>query len=981
MVGRDDMSRDGDQEYQLGPADALIATVATPSRSGTNEVIIALEHVPAVSNAAVPGFGDFGLYFDQRKRKLAEQAEQRAAIAPKHDQIFAGVVFHINGYTQPSHYELKLLLVERGGRFLHYLSKTQVTHIIASGLTMSKEKEFRNYKVVRPEWVVDSVRARKLLSWQRYSIFNGSYAEFAARLPLAIDDVHEWGDINGEPSAGNILENSKSEGYSRPPPAPTGNSFAATSSRRQAPVPPNTIVVDRFNEGLNRSWVRKNLVTDKGFISRYYASSRLHHMSVWKAEMKDYVAQLNQRRGTHSSAKDAKPGPAMGYSRTIMHVDFDCFFVSASLLSHPQLVDRPVAVCHMQQQELADDGGHGAIEHPGGTGQIASCNYLARSFGVKNGMFMAQASQLCPSLATVPYEFDTYKRVSKTFYDIVTEIADETQAVSIDEALLDVTHVVHQQYQGSAEALAQHIRRRVLESTQCTVSVGIGPNILLARIATAKAKPDGVRSLNIEQLLAMGLHTRDLPGIGHTVEESLSSQGIKRVADIRAASMGLLQSICGEKTAATLHSFSRGVDNRPLEPDKPRKVFGVEIGWGVRLSNQHEADDFVTRLVEEVCRSMEAAKRIGGAVTLKIKKRQEGQGKPGKFLGHGICDSLSKSAMLPGMTGDSAKIAHVCAKLLLQMNVDPLDIRAVGIQVHKLASSKLHADVGNMLAKPRVGQGEGLKQCSNLLPELPSASQLDLSVLNELPESIRQELQAAYQQINPKIDLGLSSRKPASISPEVRPQPSKIGVAKRPISDGINATRGRSRKLVFPTARPKDVAEKASLIDAFRKIETLDSIMPSQMDSDVWRHLPLSIRRELAREYVKTSASKPVAAASGKEANVGATTSAAKGNGPANVVVSGPILFGKHEVADVRALIKAWVDSSELGPYEEDVAEVGDYVEALVKHRNLLKAEDALKYLKFCIDGEHSAWADALAVVLDRANVICMAMYSSSFGL
>ncbi|KAJ2066437.1 deoxycytidyl transferase [Coemansia sp. S155-1] len=972
MAGKDDTSKDDDREYQLGPADALIAAVATPSRAGNSEMHIALEHVPAASNTVVPGVGDSGMYFDQRKRKLAEQAEQRAAIAPKYDQIFAGVVFHINGYTQPSHYELKLLLVERGGRFLHYLSKTQVTHIIASRLTMSKEKEFRNYKVVHPEWVVDSVRARKLMPWQRYSIFNGSHAEFTARPPLAIDD--EWGDINGELLAGNIPGDAKSEGYSRPPPAPIGNSFAATSSRRQAPVQPNTMVVDWFNEGLNRSWVRKNLVTDKGFISRYYASSRLHHMSVWKAEMKDYVAQLNRKRSTNPKVKDAESGSAMSHNRTIMHVDFDCFFVSASLLSHPQLADKPVAVCHMQQQELSDEGGgHGVIGNPGGTSQIASCNYLARSFGVKNGMFMAQASQLCPSLATVPYEFDTYKRVSKTFYDIVTEIADETQAVSIDEALLDVTHVVHQQYRGNAEDLAQDIRRRVLESTQCIVSVGIGPSILLARIATAKAKPNGVRSLDIEQFLAMDLHTRDLPGIGHTVEESLASQGIKRVADIRATSMSLLQSVCGEKTAATLHSFSRGVDNRALEPDKPRKVFGAEIGWGVRLSNQQEANDFVTRLAEEVCRSMEAAKRIGGAVTLKIKKRQEGQGKPGKFLGHGICDSLSKSAMLPGMTCDSVKIAAVCVKLLLLMSVDPLDIRAVGIQVHKLASSESHTDVGDMLAKPRIEQTGGVKQSPGLLSELPSASQLDLSVLNELPESIRQELQAAYQQINPNIDLGLSSGKSASTSPGVRAQPSKTSAAQRSVSGSIGATRGRSRKLVFPTARPKEGAEKASLIDAFRKIESLDSIMPSQMDSDVWGHLPLSIRRELAREYVKTSAAKPVEA--------GAATSAAKGKDPVKVVVSGPRLFGKHDVADVRALIKAWVDSSELGPYEEDIAEVGDYVEALVKHRNLFKAEDTLKYLKFCVDGRHAAWAGALATVLGRADAICRAMYSSSFCL
>ncbi|KAJ1661442.1 deoxycytidyl transferase, partial [Coemansia sp. RSA 25] len=480
-----------------------------------------------------------------------------ATTAPSHDKIFAGVVFHINGYTQPSHYELKLLLVERGGCFLHYLSKKQVTHIIASGLTMSKEREFRNYKVVRPEWVVDSVRARRLLAWQRYSIFSSTHAEFAARLPQAIDDADDWGDLNDILPAGDMPDRSKPDSYSRPPPVPATTSLVTTSTRRQAPALPATSVIDRFGEGLNRSWVRNNLVTGKDFLSRYYANSRLHHMSVWKAEMKDYVSQLNRKRSTQASARSVELGPGKGRSRTILHVDFDCFFVSASLILHPQLADKPVAVCHMQQQQHqlsgggTNDGEFDVAMNPGGTSQIASCNYLARSFGVKNGMFMAQASQLCPSLTTVPYEFDTYKRVSRTFYEIVTEIADETQAVSIDEALLDVTHAVRQHYQGNAEALAQHVRRQVLEATQCTVSVGIGPSILLARIATANAKPNGVCSLDIDQFLALDLAARDLPGVGYTVEESLAEHGIKRVADIRSASMSHLQSICGEKTAET----------------------------------------------------------------------------------------------------------------------------------------------------------------------------------------------------------------------------------------------------------------------------------------------------------------------------------------------------------------------------------------------------------------------------------------------
>ncbi|KAJ2890110.1 hypothetical protein IWW38_004312, partial [Coemansia aciculifera] len=203
------------------------------------------------------------------------------------------------------------------------------------------------------------------------------------------------------------------------------------------------------------------------------------------------------------------------------------------------------------------------------------------------------------------------------------------------------------------------------------------------------------------------------------------------------------------------------------------------------------------------------------------------------------------------------------------------------------------------------------------------------------------------------------------ISPELHAQSSRAGTSKQ---------LGRPRKLAFSsTAKAKGTSEKANLIDAFRKIKSLDSIVPSQLDKDVWGHLPLDIRRELAREYVKTSAPKL------ETTTVDAATSTTGSSKALVDVISCPKLFGKHELVDVRALIKAWIDSCESGPLKEDVAEVGDYVVALIEYRNLFKAEDVLKHLKFGTTGRHPAWAEALTVVLDRANVVCMAMYNSKF--
>ncbi|KAJ1770542.1 deoxycytidyl transferase [Coemansia sp. RSA 1843] len=907
--------------------------------------------------ANAPGFGDFHTYFHQRKRKLAEQAEKQAAHGPQHSQVFAGVVFHINGYTQPSHYELKRLLLARGGRFLHYLSKTEVTHIIASNLTMSKEKEFRNYKVVRPEWVLHSISAGKQLPWHRYGTIrrpNSNMTILPADVGIAVGDLCAF-DADAD----------------------TTSRASSSHGQCQASAQVTTFVVDRFGEGLNREWVRRNLATESDFIQRYYANSRLHHLSMWKAELKDYVAQLRQKRNK------AKPKTLdvsnNNTPRVIMHVDFDCFFVSASLLSYPHLKDRPVAVCHSHKQ-LEDFDSSLSVNPFGktaGTSQIASCNYTARSFGVKNGMFMDQAVKLCPSLMVVPYVFEDYKRISRIFYKTVAQLADETQAVSVDEALLDVTHAIRQdQYQGNPRLLAQDIRSQVLEATKCVVSIGIGPSILLARIATTSAKPDGVFALDCETFITMDdIAVNRLPGVGYAVEENLSRNGINSIFDIREASLERLKSICGEKTALTLYNYSHGIDRRVLESDQLRQAFGADIGWGVRFSNQNEAENFVSRMAHEVCGSMAAASRTGGSVTLKIKRRQEGQGKPGKFLGHGICDNLSRSASIPQMTNDPSRIAPLCIRLLHQMSVDPLDIRGVGIQVQRLNTNDGAADIGELLTRPNQNASEVNTKNEQYLSELlPSASQIDVNILKELPESIRSELLAAYKGKGTDIGAVFTGKPPLPDRDLVRRPPATRG-----------GKRGRPRKLLLASESNKTAGRpKKSLLDAFSKVKSLDNVMPSQIDSAVWNSLPTSIRRELAREYVKSKPKpkpKPgITKGSSKDGGKHGLASNANGDcSPLKVPHKVPMLLGKHELSDVRRLVRGWIDSSSVnGPLDEDVAKFGDYIESLIKHRDLLKARDILTFWKVCASKRNRAlWSVAIKQVLDQTNGACMAMYGA----
>jgi len=167
-----------------------------------------------------------------------------------------------------------------------------------------------------------------------------------------------------------------------------------------------------------------------GFIKRYFATSRLHHLSTWKADIADFViGQMAAKRRSppYKASKIEEP------FRTIMHIDMDCFFASVGVRDRPHLSGIPVAVAHSQ----------GGVSLEYSTSEIASCNYEARSKGVKNGMFIGSAKELAPDLVIIPYEFEQYDACSKFLYQTLLGTADFVQSVSCDEAFVDITSCVH----------------------------------------------------------------------------------------------------------------------------------------------------------------------------------------------------------------------------------------------------------------------------------------------------------------------------------------------------------------------------------------------------------------------------------------------------------------------------------------------------------------------------------------------------------
>jgi nucleotidyltransferase/DNA polymerase involved in DNA repair len=378
-------------------------------------------------------------------------------------------------------------------------------------------------------------------------------------------------------------------------------------------------------------------------------------------------------------------------------------------------------------------------------------------------MFIGSAKELCPELVIIPYEFEAYDACSKDLYQTLLGTADFVQSVSCDEAFIDVTYHVQQRllqklqvlsvkdlvrateedrsffesFERTAMDVANHIREVVYNATQCHASVGIASNILLARVATQKAKPNGVYSL-LQHDRAVHhvreLAIRDLPGVGHSTAEKCAQLHLLTCGDVQAASsssssssapgregggnngmLSRMQSELGEKTGETVFNFCWGLDNRELE-NKARQTVGSDINWGIRFANQAQVDKFLWEFCAEVFSRLRGAQQTARHVTVDVKKRDY-EGEPGKFLGCGRCIDFSRS-VVPGRAVTSTEALYKCVAMLYkEIGVQPLDARGIGIHLKKLQPTAQAGLIGQMIAAGKSSGRRSTREERNDGPE------------------------------------------------------------------------------------------------------------------------------------------------------------------------------------------------------------------------------------------------------------------------
>lgn len=247
-------------------------------------------------------------------------------------------------------------------------------------------------------------------------------------------------------------------------------------------------------------------------------------------------------------------------SRKIIHIDMDCFFAAIEIRDNPNLKNQPVAV--------------------GGTttarGVLATCNYVARKYGLHSAMPTAQALKICPKLILLPVNMAKYQAVSKTLYRIFKQYTPLVEMLSLDEAFLDVTNCPY--CKGSATLIAKTIKYRIERELKLPSSAGVAPNKFLAKVASTWNKPNGLFVITPNQIAAFvqQLSITEIFGVGEKTAKKLHDINLKTCGDLQQLSLLQLTERFG-KMGERFYDFCRGHDDRPVASEHIRKSLSVEV--------------------------------------------------------------------------------------------------------------------------------------------------------------------------------------------------------------------------------------------------------------------------------------------------------------------------------------------------------------------------------------------------------------------
>jgi DNA polymerase IV len=289
-------------------------------------------------------------------------------------------------------------------------------------------------------------------------------------------------------------------------------------------------------------------------------------------------------------------------TRAILHIDLDAFYASIEQRDHPEYRGKPVIV-----------GGS-----PDRRGVVATASYEARTYGVHSAMPSRTAQHLCPGAIFLPARFDVYRSVSQQIMTIFRQQTALVEPLSLDEAYLDVTAVVHTL--DEAARLAQEIKQQIWEQTELTASAGVSYCKFLAKIASDAHKPDGLTVITPDEspVFLEALPIELFFGVGKVTAAKLRELGIQTGADLKRLGEERLHDLLG-KHGGQLYRFACGEDDRPVEPVRERKSVGKEVTLERDIRDRGEMERILENLSLQVERRLAELGMAGKTLTLKVR--------------------------------------------------------------------------------------------------------------------------------------------------------------------------------------------------------------------------------------------------------------------------------------------------------------------------------------------------------------------------
>ena len=290
----------------------------------------------------------------------------------------------------------------------------------------------------------------------------------------------------------------------------------------------------------------------------------------------------------------------MTFSRAIVHMDLDTFFVSCERLLDSRLEGRPILIGGMSDR-----------------GVVASCSYEARRFGIHAAMPMKMARDRCPEAVVIKANAATYSKYSRMVTEIIAEASPVYEKSSIDEFYIDFTGM--DKYFGTLR-YASELRQRILRETGLPISFGLSQNKTVSKIATGEAKPNNQIKIEVgeERNFLAPLSVRKIPMVGIKTYQTLCNLGVRKIQTIQEMPVEMMQSALGEN-GVSIWKKAQGLDLSPVEQYNERKSISTERTFENDTIDVFKLKSVLVAMAEHLAFQLRKQDKVSGCVTIKIR--------------------------------------------------------------------------------------------------------------------------------------------------------------------------------------------------------------------------------------------------------------------------------------------------------------------------------------------------------------------------